>query len=295
MKKLVVLLSLFFTAPAQAATILYSDFSSREATEAQGWELGRTQVNDTTGELFLPAGVERFGEATYTFANPLDLDNGAVTVTWFERWVSQGRGNYAERAKTFVELDIIKKPQEDTELKANIRPQTNQNGSNDRYYQLYLDPGFKETHVADALLKPPSAQINAPDTLFGYRMRAEKSGNSVLATLEYFANDSWQLFEKANIENTSPISDYSGTNSDLPLTLDIDGDLEGEDSFKSLQLRFATQEYAFFDSVRVEQDVMGSGGSGAQTVPESHGLLGLLGAAGLGLAGWRRSAKVENA
>lgn len=306
MKKFIILISLLVAAPAQAATILSSDFSSRSDTLAQGWALGRTNIDEATGELFSPNDAGSFAEATYDFASPLDLDDGAVTVTWVERWVSNNDRQYAEKAKTFIDLDIFKRDAgglEDFELKANIRPLTAVDSNQNRYYHLYLDPGFEQTHIADAFLEPPTEQISAPqqspDQLFSYRMRAEKNDSTVLATLEYFA-DGWQTFNSADIDPTLP--DFSSGENSIPLMLDIANDLRGKDSFESLQLRFGSPGYAFFDSVLVEQattseentDQQGEGNNDSeavspQTVPESSAWLGLLGAAGLAITVWRKS------
>ncbi|MGF1478182.1 MAG: hypothetical protein ACFB4I_01645 [Cyanophyceae cyanobacterium] len=333
MKKFIIFLSLLVAAPAQASTILNSDFSSQAETLGQGWQLGSTQVDETTGELFSPQGAGSFAEATFDFDSPLDLDEGSVTVTWVERWVSKGMNRYTERAKTFVDLDIFKRSSdeyadvldqlvgevedeedaklrnqqtafEDFELKANIRPPS-PNGNAQEYYNLYLDPGFQIEHVADALLEPPSEQTNVTNQLFSYRMRAEKQGGSVLATLEYLSGDwqslesddlNWTTFERATNPGTPDY--FSGENSDLPLRLDIENDLFGKDSFESLQLRFGTPGgFAFFDSVQVEQATAttgsGENNSNPQSVPESGSLLGILGAVSLGLAGWRKSANVK--
>ena len=257
---------------------LISTFDSVEQAQQQGWTLAGTSVNEL-GELFLPDGQDRFQAANFNLAafDNLDLDNGAVSLYWRARWVNQRKANYTERAKFFVELDIIPQAIEDREIKMAVRPVGGANGNQDRYYHLYLDPGFEETHEVDSFLQVPGSYFNVLNTYKDFRLTVNKTGaDRVEVSPFYWDNigNRWVMFNLAAIDPTKP--DYSsGESVPPPVPLSITNNLQGRDYFESLSFRFTNPEYSFLDSFAVTQQLSFTDPNPV-TVPEPASIVGLL-------------------
>ena len=257
---------------------LISTFDSVEQAQQQGWTLAGTSVNEL-GELFLPDGQDRFVAANFNLAafDNLDLDNGAVSLYWRARWVNQGKANYTERAKFFVELDVIPQAIEDREIKMAVRPVGGANGNQDRYYHLYLDPGFLKTHEVDSFLQVPGSYSDQLNTYKDFRLTVNKTGaDRVEVSPFYWDNigNRWVMFNLAAIDPTNP--DYSsGESVPPPVPLSITDNLQGRDYFESLSFRFTNPEYSFLDAFAVTQQLSVIEPNPV-SVPEPASIVGLL-------------------
>ena len=226
----------FFSYGSDEQILLLSDFNT-----AAGWQLDRTSV--VNGELVANPRAE-WAQAHFDLAsfNYLDLAGGDVSLYWRAR----ADRSQPERAKFFVELDVLDNPivdghDEDREVKMNIRPVAPSNGNfNSLPYLLYLDPGWQIPHEVEAELQVPD-EFETPNTYENFRLTLRKTdADTVTVQPFYWENGDWQAFE-------------AKSGSVLPMTLDISTNLQGEDDFNQLTLRFRQDGLSAFDAFAITQ------------------------------------------
>ncbi len=207
---------------------------------AGGWQLDRTQVVD--GELVSQPG-QVWTQAIYdlTEFDNLDLDNGDVSLYWRAR----ADRSQPERAKFFVELDVVDQPvtngyDEDREIKWNIRPVAPSHpNSASLPYQLYLDPGWQIPHEVEAELQVPDEFVT-PSTYENFKLTLSKTDSDTVAVMPYhWVDGAWQPA-------------VARTGSELPMLLSISQNLEGRDFFDSVTVRFR-EELSALDAFAITQ------------------------------------------
>lgn len=256
------------------AELFFDNFS----TNSNDWNLG-TYTKIENGELksqdlrFVSAvlNLDRF--------NNLNLDDADYYLYWSVKAINpNGTNNDTERSKTFIELDILENQVEDREIKMAVRPpQKTQN----KYHQLYLDPGFNITHEADAFLDVPKGQLNN-GVYEDFRLYVSKTGPDTVEVMPYyFDNTQWQEF---NVQPTTPKNASNAQNpplQELPMKLSISENMKGENDFESITLRFTNPGYAAFDAFAITK-IRDTEQDNQVSVPESSSIISLAVFFGLG-------------
>ena len=237
-----------------------------------------------------------YGRASYALDNPLNLHDGAINLYWVSAFPDRAHREvdaywpslqYADNPAVCWDRSTnevlplgadgqcepgYQQVDENSELRVWLRPEHPTS-----FHRVYVDQGFIPGIDPEGS-DNPLAQLNHPDhpdpTAEQYRLRLEQTGDTAIATLDYWAGSDWQgLTPRKNSSHPLLI--------ELSDWINIDGTVQ-DPIFEALNFQFRSPGSkgtpTRVSAVALTQET----GDSPQSVPEPTLLLGLAAMVGLG-------------
>lgn len=179
-----------------------------------------------------PVGGREWGEAWFTPETPIPLDDTGIYLTYSTR-SDRSRGEDAGAIYTKLHFTDDPERREQVSLNATVRP-------SDRWYMLYVDPGWQLDNKHYHTLIPPHGLYPNAGHEERFRLHVRVAGDSLLATLAH-----WD----AKTESWVVLATEDGRSQ---LKASIAGDLEGQRAIRGISFQFPGN-FPMVSHVRLEK------------------------------------------
>ncbi len=165
-----------------------------------------------------PKKGEKWTEGWIHFSRPVEVDATGIVLTYS---VQTDRARGEDAGAVYTKLHFTKDParREQVSINVTVRP-------SDRWYMLYVDPGWEMQNKHYRTVQPPPKLFGNPETPERFRLTATRAGDKIVATLAHWdpKENTWVLLRTAEGQDRIEPS--------------IAADLENQASVKSLSFQF---------------------------------------------------------
>jgi len=189
--------------------------SPKSFLESLSW-----QHNGTEGDSarLHPKKGEAWSEGWIHFTEPIEVDSAGLVLT-FNMQTDRTRGE--DFSAVYAKLQFTNDPSRREQVSINATTR-----ASDRWYMLYLDPGWQLPNRHYLTVQPPTGLFATPETIESFRLIVRRVGNSLIATLSHWnaKEERWRRLKTEDGQDRAVAS--------------IADDLERQTSVKSLSFQF---------------------------------------------------------
>jgi hypothetical protein len=193
---------------------LFAD-SRKSLLENRDWQHIGTEGDSARLQ---PKKGEAWSEGWIHFTDPIEIDRSGLALT-FNVQTDRTRGEDVGAVYAKLQFTNDASRREQVSINATTRP-------SDRWYMLYVDPGWQLPNRHYLEVEPPFGLFPTPEAIERFRLIVRRDGDSLVATLSH-----WNAKE----ERWSRLTTKDGQNQ---MAASIADDLERQISVKSLSFQF---------------------------------------------------------
>jgi len=165
-----------------------------------------------------PKKGEVWSEGWIHFKQPIEIDANGIILTFC---VQTDRTRGEDAGAVYTKLQFTKDPARREQVSINATTR-----ASDRWYMLYVDPGWQLPNRHYLTLLPPLGLFSAPDKAERFRIALRRDGNGIVATLSHWDVPDARWHMLATEDQTDKV------------VADVADDLEGQSSVKSVSFQF---------------------------------------------------------